>query len=349
MTKSRVNAVRAAAGDAWLAYRLRLHRRRLLARALRKRRELCPVIDRSAQIAPGDILCFAVLRNEMTRLPHFTAHHRRLGVRHFLAVDNGSTDGTRDWLAAQPGISVWQTAHSYKRARFGMDWLNGLLMRHGHGHWCLTLDADECLIYPYHETRSLPALTAWLEGQGRTAFGALMLDLYPKGPLDAGTVTPGDDPFARLCWFDAGNYTITRKPDLHNLWIQGGVRARRFFAGDPRRAPTLSKIPLVRWHWRHAYLSSTHQLLPRRLNRVYDTDGGEAPSGILLHSKFLPEVVDRAAEERCRGEHFANSALLGSYYDSLTRAPDLWCPTSTRLGGWRQLEALGLMSRGGWV
>jgi hypothetical protein len=29
--------------------------------------------------------------------------------------------------------------------------------------------------------------------------------------------------------------------------------------------------------------------------------------------------------------------------------PDLWCSASRRYHGWRQLEALGLMSRGGWV
>ena len=50
-----------------------------------------------------------------------------------------------------------------------------------------------------------------------------------------------------------------------------------------------------------------------------------------------------------RQQHFANSALYEDYYDSLTQSPDLWCPQSQKYSGWRQLEALGLMSRGGWV
>ena len=45
--------------------------------------------------------------------------------------------------------------------------------------------ADEVLVYPYWETRTLPALTARLEAEGRESFGAMMLDLYPKGPLAA--------------------------------------------------------------------------------------------------------------------------------------------------------------------
>jgi len=341
--------VRENLSDLALAYRLRWRRRRLLARAVARRRQLRAVADRTASIASGAILCFATMRNEMPRLPHFLDHHRRLGVDHFLIVDNDSGDGTRAHLAAQQDVSLWTAAHSYKRARFGMDWLTWLMMRHGHGHWCLTLDADECLIYPYHETRPLPALCDWLERQGRASMGALMLDMYPKGRLSAAPHAPGDDPFRALCWFDAGNYGMRRKHDLQNLWIQGGPRARLFFASEPRRAPTMGKMPLVKWHWRYAYVSSTHSLLPRRLNHVYATDGGELTSGVLLHSKFLASVVDRSTEEKHRQEHFANSALYEGYYDALAADPDLWCARSTRLTGWRQLEALGLMSRGGWI
>lgn len=295
------------------------------------------------------MLCFATMRNEMLRVGHFLAHHRRLGVDHFLIVDNNSDDGTRDYLLAQQDVSLWGTTHGYKRSRFGMDWLTWLMIRYGHGHWCLTLDADECLVYPYHETRPLPALCEWLERQGRASMGALMLDMYPEGRLSAVAHALCEDPFAALCWFDAGNYGMKRKHDLQNLWIQGGPRARLFFASEPRRAPTMGKVPLVKWNRRYVYVSSTHSLLPRRLNHVYATDGGELTSGVLLHSKFLPAVVDRASEEKHRKEHFANSALYDSYYDALVADPDLWCRHSTRFTGWRQLEALGLMSRGGWI
>jgi hypothetical protein len=136
---------------------------------------------------------------------------------------------------------------------------------------------------------------------------------------------------------------------MGNLWVQGGARARAFFAQNPRRAPTLNKTPLVRWHWRYAYVNSTHALLPPQLNRVYDTEGGELTSGVLLHTKFLPEIVDRSAEEKARGEHFADGAQYAAYYDRLTQDPVLRCATSTRYTGWRQLEALGLLSRGGWI
>lgn len=335
--------------EAATAYRLRWKRRRLLYRALRKRRQLTPVADRTGQIVKDDILAAVTVRNEMVRLPHFLEHYRTLGVNHFLFVDNDSSDGTRDFLAGQSDVSLWTTQSSYKLSRFGVDWLTWLQFRHAHEHWCLVLDADEILIYPHHDTRPLKALVGWLEQNGRRSFGALMLDMYPKGPLKSYTYRPGDDPFDTLCWFDGGNYMVRKKPDLQNLWIQGGVRARMFFADRPRRAPTMGKTPLVKWHRRYAYVSSAHSLLPRRLNHVYDEDGGERTSGILLHTKFLHTVVEKSAEEKRRREHFANSDLYEDYYDTLAGNPNLWCETSSRFISWRQLEAMGLMSKGNWI
>jgi hypothetical protein len=173
--------------------------------------------------------------------------------------------------------------------------------------------------------------------------------MYPEGPASQGQVGPGDDPIAHLSWFDAGNYLVQVQPRMRSLWVQGGARARAFFAETPRRAPTLNKTPLVRWHWRYAYVNSTHALLPPRLNQVYATDGGELTSAVLLHTKFLPGITDRSAEEKARGEHFADAAQYAAYYDRLTEDPVLHTQASTRYTGWRQMEALGLMSRGGWI
>lgn len=335
--------------DLLTAYRLRWKRRRLLGRAWRRRHDLRPVSDRRAAIGPHDILAFSCIRNEILRLPWFLDHHRSLGVSHFLVVDNGSDDGSAAYLAAQPDVSLWSTQASYKASRFGMDWLTWLMMRNGHGHWCLTVDADELLVYPYCDSRDLRALTHWLDSTGRPMFGAMMLDLYPKGPVGDHPYHAGDNPLDVLEWFDPSGYGIRIQQPMRNLWIQGGPRARSFFTADPRRAPTLNKVPLVRWHWRYAYVNSTHSLLPPRLNAIYDTGGAEAPSGLLLHTKFLNTIVTRAAEEQQRGEHFSNSAQYDGYYDALTRNPDFWTPHSRRLTTWRALESLGLMSRGGWI
>lgn len=331
----------------WNAARLRAKRRRLIYRAWRKRGELQPVQDRTAAIPPGGILAFTTLRNEALRLPWFFRHYRALGVAHFIVVDNGSDDGCAAWLAAQPDVSLWTTQASYKASRFGVDWITWLMARYGHGHWCLHVDADELLIYPHHETRPLPALTAALEARGQVALGALMLDLYPEGPLGAQGYE-GGDPTAVLPLFDAGPYRAQWQLRNGNLWVQGGARARAFFADNPGRAPTLNKLPLVKWSWRNVWQNSTHSLLPPHLNAAYDGPGAATLSGVLLHTKFLPDITDRARSEQVRAQHFHDPAVFDDYYDAVAEAPVLAHDGSVRFTGWQQLETLGLMSRGGW-
>ncbi len=331
------------------SYRLRWERKKWQMRAFRKRRELKPCANRTATIKPDDILLFSTLRNERVRLPYFLKYYRDKGVGHFLIVDNGSDDGSLDYLMEQPDVSVWQTKHSYRKSHFGVDWLNWLQRKYGHDHWTLVVDADEFLVYPYCDTRSIPALTDWLDSSGVTSFGTMVLDMYPRGPVDAQPYTEGDDPFEIASWFDSGNFTIEKNNKYKNLWIQGGPRARVFFADQPKKAPALNKTPLVRWNRNYVYISSTHMLLPRGLNLVYDEWGGEKASGCLLHAKFLNTFVSKAEEELDRKEHYANSREYMMYLDVLKSHPELWNKWSEKYINWRQLEILGLMSKGNWA
>lgn len=338
---------RTALGQALHAYRLRLRRRRYLLRALRKRRELRPGRIRLDAVGRDAILCVAAMRNEMGRLPHFLDHYRALGVGHFLIVDNGSDDGTTEHLAAQSDVSFWTTQASYRAARFGIDWINWLLFRHGSGHWCLTVDADELLVYPYSETRPLPELTGWLDLQGIPAMSAMMLELYPKGPVSMADWVPGGDPLGAIPWFDPRGYDWELQARHDTISIRGGPRRRVFFSDNPEHAPHLHKTPLIRWRRPYVYLSSTHVALPPGLNRGFDVRL-DRPTGVLLHTKFLPEILDKSAEDKRRKEHFTHAERYGAYYDAVIADPDLWSPDSCRYAGPAQLEALGLMRRGRW-
>lgn len=331
------------------SYRLRLERQRWRARAFRKRHDLKPVSLRTKQIKKDDIIIFSTMRNERIRLSYFLRYYRELGVNHFVIVDNDSDDGSREFMADQPDVSVWTTTKSYKKSRFGVDWLNWLQMKYGHGHWTLTVDVDEFLVFPFSDTRSIKALTDWLDASSIPSFGAMLLDMYPKGRIDAMPYRSGQDPFEIATWFDSGNYSISKNKKYANLWIQGGPRARSFFLDSPKNAPAMNKTPLVKWDRKYAYVSSTHSLLPRTLNRVYDEYGGEKASGCLLHAKFLDTFGAKAKEELERGQHYANSHEYKAYHAAMQENPDLWCKWSEKYINWRQLEILGLMSKGNWA
>ena len=333
----------------WQSYRMRLNRKYARARAYRKHFALKSVANRTAQIKTGDILLFSTFRDEHIRLPYFIDYYRKLGVSHFLMVDNDSNDGGREYLAEQEDVSIWTTRSSYKRSRFGTDWLNWLQSTYGHGHWNLVVDTDELFVYPFCDTRPIQALTDWLDVSQVRSFGAMLLDMYPKGRFDAVSYRAGQDPIEIAPWFDPGNY-VQEKNDLYgNLWIQGGPRARALFSQTPKDAPALNKIPLVKWDRRYAYVSSTHMLLPRGLNLTYDERGGEKVSGMLLHAKFLDAFNVKATEELTRKQHYAASVEYKAYAENLKNNPELWCKWSEKYINWRQLEILGLMSKGNWV
>lgn len=328
---------------------MRLRRKRRVLRCLRKRRELKPVSVKTNAIQRRDVLLVCVMRNEKIRLSYFLDYYRKLGINHFLFVDNASDDGSLEYLADQPDVSVWRADASYKRASFGVDWSNYLLRKYAHRHWVLTVDPDEFFIYPFCDTRPIRALTDWLDGCAVRSFSAMLIDMYPEGPVADATYTEGQNPFEIANWFDAGNYTITKNPTYGNLWIQGGPRARVFFRDTPRKAPALNKIPLVKWDRRYVYVSSTHSLLPRGLNQVYDEWGGEKTSGALLHAKLISTLSEKASEELQRRQHYRGSGEYRAYAEHLVENPVFWCDKSEAYINWRQLEILGLMSKGNWA
>ena len=333
------------------SYRLRLRRKRLNLRAFRKRRELICSSDQTASITKTDVLLFTTIKDEYVRLPYFLEYYRNLGVGHFLFVDNGSSDEGPNYLQQQSDVSLWKTKHSYRQSRFGMDWLTWLLRSYGHDHWCLIVDADELFVYPYCDTRPISALTDWLDTSGTRTFGAMLLDMYPKADQGKNPYRAGQNPLDISGWFDTGNYTFEYNPLLQNLWIQGGARARQFFHSDPLKAPALNKIPLIKWQIGYVYDLSTHMLLPRGLNLIYDRDGGEKACGALLHTKFLnlENLPEKAKLEIQRNEHYAQSYEYKKYHEALQENKELWTNWSEKYSNWRQLEILGLISKGNWA
>ncbi len=327
-------------------YRLRLLRKKWQIRTIARRKDLKNLQMGQNAGKPDGIFVFSTMRNEMARLPYFLDYYRKLGVDQFFIVDNGSTDGTTELLKAQPDVSLWYSEASYRRARFGVLWLNHLLNRFGHKHWCLVVDVDELFIYPHHDTRPLSALTNWLQAGQINSFSAMLIDMYAKAPAP---YAPGQNPLEVLTHFDAGNYTQRRNQRFTELWIQGGPRQRLFFANKPAKAPALNKTPLIYWRKHYVYISSTHLLLPRSLNQTYERAGGEKICGALLHSKFLPDLAARAQEELARGQHYENSLEYRAYAKNPDALKNIWTEKSTRYEGWQQLERLGLISLGGWA
>ena len=278
-------------------------------------------------------------------MPYFLDYYRKLGVRHFILIDNESTDGLISYVAQASDISVWTTSASYKQANFGLNWTNYLLSKYGSNHWCLTVDPDEFLVYPYCDTRSLAELTTYLDLQKKPSLGTMLVDMYSDRHLSETLYIEGTDPLTICPWFDPIGYTERFDPVTAGTWIQGGPRRRAFFKSNPTLSPSMNKTPLIKWRRSFAYLSSTHAAAPARLNIAH----GERieVTGALLHFKFLASFIEKMEEEEKRQQHFGQEyAIYRSA--SAENDPMFWTPESRRYHNWQSLVRTGIITRADW-
>lgn len=308
--------------------------------------ELKPRRLRTAAIQQSWCILVTCMRNEMNRMPAFLNYYRSLGVEHFLIVDNQSTDGLEEYITTQDDCSLWCAEGSYKDSNFGMDWCNYLLGQYGEGRWCVTVDPDEFLVYPYCEQRGLKSLTRYMDGTKQRSLFAPLIDAYSEDRLSQVVLTPESNPFELCPYFDRFNLTQRYNKDNKNFWVQGGVRMRRFFTDRPQEAPALNKVPLVKWTRGLYYVSSMHHLSDSAFNCPI-AEQPLAVSGALFHFKYVSLLAGKAAEEIARGQHYAGSVEYRAYLNA--GDPVLYDPQiSKRYQGSAQLAEMGFMQAGGW-
>lgn len=268
---------------------------------------------------PGEIRAVIVTRNEALRLPGLLDHHRELGVGRFLIVDNDSSDGTADYLDAQPDVHWFHTRQPFSESQYGVAWWHAVLDNYCDGHWCLVIDADELFIYPDYERLRLDGLTDYLEQTGAQAVFSILLDMYSAGPIREAHHRP-DQLFLNTCaFFDSTSYWIKPCPDeFPPLQIYGGPRQRLFWRQvnhQETHPPTVSKVPFLKWtKGVTRFLLNQHCLTPVKLADM---------TGALLHFKFFSDFHHRAEAEAARGEHFAGGREYRVYHEILARNPAL--------------------------
>lgn len=133
---------------------------------------------------PAAMPVMALVHNEANIAADFLAHYRRICRPSFLIVDDHSDDGTREFLASQPDVSLFSPVDGSTYAADKSVWRSELLDRHCDGHWVIVPDIDEHFVFPSMETRPLDAYIAALEAEGAEAVVTLMIDMYADRPLE---------------------------------------------------------------------------------------------------------------------------------------------------------------------
>ena len=140
---------------------------------------------RTVKASPEDLVVVCLVRNGALYMPEFLHHYRDLGARHFVFLDNGSTDGTADLANGSGDVTVFRTAAPYKIYKDMMK--RWLVERFGPSNWVLCVDIDEFFDYPFRKDVSLPAFLRYLNEGGFTAVVAQLLDMFPEGAITSST------------------------------------------------------------------------------------------------------------------------------------------------------------------
>ncbi|WP_319773927.1 glycosyltransferase family 2 protein [Breoghania sp.] len=190
--------------------------------------ETLPDVDMTGVSGPVALcLCY----NEALRLPDFLAHHRAIGVERFLIIDNGSDDGSFQYLQEQPDVHVFRSLKSYRD--YKAVWRKTLADTYLAGFWVLFVDIDELLVYPgWPEKRLADFVQSVEDDEGADAVFCTMVDTY-SSEANPPRYEAGQSMIAHSACFDGSGYWRMPIPlkDLRRwptppFHIFGGARMR---------------------------------------------------------------------------------------------------------------------------
>ncbi len=320
----------------------------------------------------GAIKLYSVMRNERFFLDAFFSHYRNLGVQQFLILDDGSSDGSPDFLVGQPDCVLLASPLRYgdrvrvrmpdrrkTQERAGVLFKRAIPEKYCRGEYTLYADADEFLILP-EQVDGLDSLFRMLAEHDVDSVAASLIEFYPDSMADlCGQPAPRtfDDLVALYPWFDA----------VPLLRFRQGMQPKRINGSASRRL--FRRYGLVRQRPRPAWMPRWAQDLRRPLpgksatlktpilrwrEGVWTTDTHHAnvppASEILLafaHFKFT-HTWARKTEEALRLRSYAANSEKYELYARLIEhmkadTSGFRGPSSRRFQGPHDLAEAGLL------
>jgi len=285
---------------------------------------------RRVRYARDEAIVVCLAKDAAYHIGPFIGHYRRLGVRHIVLLDNGSTDETVRLASADSGVSVFRTHVPFRGNNRGM---RRYLVRRfvGRDRWVLVVDVDELFDYPCSDRLGLGALLRYLRERRFSAMAAYMLDMLPDRPLaeiDASLPLQQAYPFYDISAVrKRGYFEVDAYHGEH--WVRHNTvtnqEIKRYVGGIRAQAFGLSEVYLIK-----------HPLMLRdgrtRLVHQHFVDRAVVAdvTGVLYHYKFVPgfrEKVDDAVRTR---QYAADSWEYRHYQKVLNREPGLDLRTDTR-------------------
>lgn len=253
-----------------------------------------------------DPIVICVVLNELERMKVFLDHYRKMGIKMFAFLDNGSSDGTIEYLKKQADVELFQTKNPFK-SKIKIGWINRIISYYGTNHWYLVVDADELLVWQNIEEGCIQNVIKYFNENNITRARALMIDMYPQEVM-LNTNASFEHAYSESRFFDYNTYYHRKENSLY--LISGGPR-KRMFGIDA----WLTKYPLFRLA-EEEIMCNPHTIYPYNNKKV--------PCYLaILHYKFLTRNDKQKMQKYARkGNYACDSAEYKLYVKKLREKAD---------------------------
>lgn len=277
----------------------------------------------------NDVIVVCLLRNGAPYVASFLKHYRSLGIKHFVFLDNNSTDDTVSHLSREEGVIVLASKAAYSVYENVMK--TYLAQTYCKERWCLCVDIDELFDFPHSNTLDIGNFFTYLNSNKYNFVVCQMLDMFSDQDLDKVNISPGDNLREKFPYYDISavkksKYFAADKQVMRIRMHHGGIR-RQFFgtAGGLTKASLFfvqDDIELF-WNWHHV-----------KNGKMADI------SCVLLHYPFHKTFVDKVKEAVESGRYgFLVNDEYQAYFNGIKAHKNLnfKTPTSRRLNNIEQL------------
>ena len=126
----------------------------------------------------NEAVAVCLVQNGAIYIKEFMSHYLKLGVKHIVFLDNGSTDNTVDLLRRYQNVTILRTTLPYKYFNHAMK--HYLVDQYARNCWSLCIDIDEFFDYPYSDVVNLDELIQYLNKKSFNAVTCYLLDMFPE-------------------------------------------------------------------------------------------------------------------------------------------------------------------------
>lgn len=260
----------------------------------------------------NDVVFICVVKNDIQRVRLQVKHMQKLGITHLVYVDNGSKDGTIEWLEKQDNVNLY-TVESRFHAEKKNAWIRQITNIYGYNRWYLICDSDELFEYPNCENTSISEFSCWLEQLGKTNVCSMMMDMYTCGKIVSLEEKSDEEILSDYCWFDTDTYkAVSVKKGLK---IVGGPRKRMFYSYSDNMEGLLTKYPLIKLQMNDIYKAHFPILKNGSLDRQLHS--------VIKHYKFLPFDLIKYRKIIQEGTYFGGSIEYRKCVEAIDENPNI--------------------------